>query len=303
MDNFTIHQLKIFGTVVEAKNITKAAAHLHMTQPAASIQLKKLQQNIGTDLYYMNGKDLTLTDAGKEFYQVFLSVRDRLDAFESTLTDLKTGLRGKLSITAASTAKYVMPYLLGEFKKKYPGVDIALKITDRFEVIHQITQMNYNLAILSRVPRNTDLESTPFLKNPLVFACHPSHPLSGEKSITLRALRDEVFVIREEGSGTRMVMEDLLSKSNIQPQIGMELGTNEAVKHAIMAGIGISLVSELSLKSELELGKISILEVDSLPVITHWNAIYRKSRRVHPVTEHFLNFLENRKGFTAESGS
>ncbi|WP_340104984.1 LysR family transcriptional regulator [Rhodohalobacter sp. 8-1] len=300
MDHFTIHQLKLFGTVVEAGNITKAAERLHMTQPAASIQLKKLQQNIGTDLYYMNGKNLTLTDAGKEFYRVFLSVRDRLEAFEATLTDLKSGLRGKLSITAASTAKYVMPYLLGEFKDKYPEVDIALKITNRFEVIHQITQMDYNLAILSQVPHNTDLESTPFLRNPLVFACHPSHPLSGKQNINLRTLRDEVFIIREEGSGTRIVMEELLSKSDIHPRIGMELGTNEAVKHAIMAGIGISLVSELSLKSDLELGKISLLDVESLPVITYWNAIYKKSRRVHPLTEHFLSFLEQRKEFSTE---
>ena len=295
MDSFTIHQLKIFGTVVEEKGITKASARLHMTQPAVSIQMKKLQQNIGTDLYFFKGKDLTLTDAGKEFYRVFLSIRDRLDAFESTLTELKSGLRGKLSITAASTAKYVMPYLLGEFKEKYPGVDIALKVTNRFEVIHQITNLDYNLAILSQVPKTKNLKATPFLKNPLVFACHPSHPLSGKQSLTLQSLSQEEFVIREEGSGTRMMMEKLFSKANIQPKIGMELGTNEAVKQAIMADIGISLVSELSLTSELQLKKISILNVEGLPVKTNWNAIYRKSRRIHPVTEHFLNFLNERK--------
>ncbi len=295
MDSFTIHQLKIFGTVVEEKGITNASVRLHMTQPAVSIQLKKLQQNIGTDLYYIQGKKLELTDAGKEFYRVFLTIRDRLDAFESTLTELKSGLRGKLSITAASTAKYVMPYLLGEFKKKYPAVDISLKITDRFEVIHQITNLDFNLAILSQVPPNPDFAAAPFMKNPLVFACHPSHPLSGKKDIDLQDLKEEVFIIRERGSGTRMVMEKLIAKANIQPTIGMELGTNEAVKQAIMADIGISLVSELSVTSELELKKISILDVKGLPVKTNWNTISRKSRHIHPVTKHFLNFLDQRK--------
>ena len=293
--DFTIHQLQIFGAVVMERSITGAARKLHMTQPAVSIQMKQLQQHVGMELYENRGKQFRLTDAGEELYQLYLSVMNRMNTFDSTLSQIKGGLKGTLSISAASTAMYIMPYLLGEFQKEFEEVEISLKVTNRFEVINHITNQDYSLAILTQVPDRDNLESIPFLKNPLVFAAHPSHPLAGRRLDNLKALQNETFIIREQGSGTRMVMEKLLEDAGLQPKIGMELGTNEAVKQAIMAGIGVSLVSELSLTSERRLEKISVLDIEGLPVNTYWHAIYRRGRKVNPVTEHFLSFLERKK--------
>lgn len=291
--NYTLHQLKVFSEVAKKQSITKAAESLHMTQPAVSIQVKKLQESIGSPLIEIIGKKLYLTEAGEQLYKMQQAIEDHTEAFEAYVSDLKGGLTGNLTISAASTAKYFLPYLLGAFQEQYPKVKISLKVTNRDEVLHHLEQNEYQIAILTQLPDDPTIISTPFFKNPLVMACHPDHPLANKKRLHLEDLKDEVFVFREPGSGTRMVMEKLFKQAKINPKIAMELGTNEAVKQAIMAGIGISLISKLSMYSELNTKKIDELDIVNYPVVTHWHTLYRKDKVITRVLKNFMEFLHS----------
>ena len=293
--NFTLHQLKIFEAVARKNSITKAAESLHMTQPAVSIQIKQLQNSVGTPLISYTGKSLYLTEAGEEMLRVQQTIKSQTDAFEAYISDLKGGLKGTLSISAASTAKYFLPYLLGAFQKKYPGIKISLKVTNRDEVLSHLYSNEYQLAILTQLPEDDSIKSEPFLENPLVMACPPDHPLSRKKKLKLSDLKNEPFIYRESGSGTRMVMEKELKRAGIYPEKAMELSTNEAVKQAIMAGIGVSLISKLSMKTELKAGTISTIDVNRYPIQTHWRVLYMQDKIISKVFLNFIEFLRDEK--------
>lgn len=290
--NFTLHQLQVFGKVAKLRSMTRAAESMHMTQPAVSIQIKQLQESLDLALIEIVGKKLYLTEAGEELYRVYQNLNEELDIFNARISQLKGGLTGQLTISAASTAKYFLPYLLGAFKQKYPGIDVSLKVTNRDEVLSHLKQNEYDLAILTQVPKDEPIEATPFLNNPLVMGAHPDHPLAGKTSVRINQLSEEAFVYREPGSGTRMVMEQYLQRNQIPIDPVMELGTNEAVKQAIMAGIGISLISRLSLTNELQLGKITILDIEGFPLKSSWHTLHRKEKKLSPVTANFIEFLQ-----------
>ncbi|HKI47014.1 MAG TPA: LysR family transcriptional regulator [Balneolales bacterium] len=290
--NFTLHQLYVFGMVAKKRSITKASKELHMTQPAVSIQIKQLQDAVDLPIIEVVGRKLYLTEAGEYLYQTFQNVDRELESFDAAVSQLKGGLKGRLTISAASTAKYFLPYLLGEFKRRYPKVDILLKVTNRDEVLHHLAKNEYDLSILTQIPDDESIEAVPFLENPLVMCAPPQHRLVGKKNIAIRDLKNEPFIYRELGSGTRMVMEAYLKKHDIRIKPSMELGTNEAVKQAIMAGIGISLISRLSLQNDLPNNRIAILDLQHFPIMTHWHAIFKKEKKQIPVTSNFLSFLE-----------
>jgi len=290
--NFTLHQLYIFGTVAEQKSMTKAARQLHMTQPAVSIQIKQLQQSVDIPLIEVLGRKLYLTEAGKRLYEVYKTIDRELESFDAVISQLKGGLKGTLNVSCASTAKYFLPYLLGEFQKRYPEVKISLKVTNRNDVIHHLSQNEYDLAILTQIPKDESITSIPFLENPLVMVAHPEHRLSDEKKISIDQLKDEPFIFRELGSGTRMEMEKYLKEHGINIKPIMEMGMNEAIKQAIMAGIGLSIISKLSLGNELALNKISILDMPDFPLMTQWNVLFKKEKKLTPVTQNFISFLQ-----------
>ncbi|TYP92735.1 DNA-binding transcriptional regulator, LysR family [Fodinibius salinus] len=289
---FTLHQLYVFGMVARHKSMTEAAQHLHMTQPAVSIQIKKLQEAVDIPLIEVVGRKLYLTEAGERLYEAYKNIDLELESFEAVTSQLKGGLKGSLNVSCASTAKYFLPYLLGEFQKRYPEVQISLKVTNRNEVIHHLSQNEYDLGILTQIPNDDSIDSIPFLENPLVMGAPPEHSLSGEKKVSTEQLTEEPFVFRELGSGTRMVMESYFKENGMNVSPIMELGMNEAVKQAIMAGIGLSLISKLSLENELNLNKISILNVPDFPMMTHWHMLYKKDKRLTPVTQNFISFLQ-----------
>ena len=288
---FTLRQLSVFGAVARHKSMTKAARELHMTQPAVSIQIRKLQDSVGLPLIEITGRDLHLTEAGVELYKTHQLFETQLEAFEAAVSELKGGLTGSLTISAASTAKYFLPYLLGEFRKKFPKIEISLKVTNRDEVLQHLQANEYNLAVLTQVPEDDTIEAIPFLENPLVMCAPKGHPLVGKKAVDPLKLEGEPIIYREKGSGTRMVMEKFFRDKNLNVSPTMELGTNEAVKQAIMAEIGLSLISKLSLENELKLDKIEILDLKGFPIRTRWHALYNKERIKSPVTENFLDFL------------
>ncbi|MGM0505713.1 MAG: LysR substrate-binding domain-containing protein [Bacteroidota bacterium] len=292
--NFTLHQLKVFGTVVRHRSMTKASNELHMTQPAVSIQIKQLQKAIGIPLIEVIGRRIHLTEAGRHLYKMQQSVSNEVELFDATVSQLKGGLEGNLTISAASTAMYFLPYLLGAFQQRYPKIQISLKVTNRDEVLDHLKNNEYDLAILTQIPDDPSIDVIPFLENPLVICSAPDHPLADESDVRVQQLKDEPIIYREPGSGTRMVLERYLVEHGIASKPIMELGTNEAVKQAIMGGIGISLISKLSLGNELELNKISILDIGNLPIMTHWSAVSKKEKKLSPVTRNFLLFLQEK---------
>ena len=292
--NFTLHQLYVFGMVARHKSMTEAARRLHMTQPAVSIQIKQLQEAVGIPLIEVVGRRLHLTEAGERLYEAYQAIDLELESFDAVISQLKGGLKGSLNISCASAAKYFLPYLLGEFQKRYPEIKISLKVTNRNEVIHHLSQNEYDLAILTQLPNDESITAIPFLKNPLVMGAPPEHPLTGKKDITIEQLKEDPFIFRELGSGTRMVMESYLKEHGIKIKPIMELGMNEAIKQAIMAGIGLSIISKLSLGNELYLNKISILDMPDFPIMTHWHVLFKKRKRLTPVTQNFISFLQEK---------
>jgi DNA-binding transcriptional LysR family regulator len=291
--SFTLHQLDVFAEVAKQKSMTKAAEKLFMSQPAISIQVKKLQDHFGISLFEVIGKELFLTEAGKELYQAQKSIRKELNNLEMTLSEMKGMLKGTLNIAVVSTAKYFMPYILGAYRNKYKNIQISLKVTDRNEVKELLRNNLCDLAVFSELPGELDLESIDFLTNQLMMASAPDHPLAKEKDINFKTLEEYAFLIREPGSGTRMVMQRLFDQYDINPNIVMELGTNEAVKQAIMAGIGISLISKYSLTLEESLGKISVLDVSDLPYENVWKMVYPKGKKLSPAAQNFIEFTVN----------
>ncbi len=292
--SYTLHQLDVFASVAKNKSITKAAKELFMSQPAVSIQVKKLQEHFDIDLIEVIGKQLYLTDAGIELYNSQKKIKDELKSLEMALDELKGVMKGKLSIVVVSTAKYFMPYILGKFRNESPQVQISLKVTDRIEVTSQLKENACDLAVYSELPEGIVLEHIEFLSNPLVLAASPDHELANKKNIQWKDLEKYDFLIRETGSGTRLVMERLLNQENIEPEIVMELSTNEAVKQAIMADIGISLVSRYSLLNEEKMGKISVLDVQGLPYVNNWKLVYPKGKKLSPVARSFIEFAKNK---------
>tara|TARA_R100001143_G_C3360597_1_gene135215 strand:+ start:6281 stop:7192 length:912 start_codon:yes stop_codon:yes gene_type:complete len=289
---YTLHQLNIFSAVARYKNITKAAQSLNMTQPAVSIQLKQLQESLDIPLIEFISNKLTLTEAGEELLEMHKKLIDLTDSYDQFISEMKGGLRGSLKISAASTAKYFLPYYLGKFQKKFPQVKISLKITNRDEVLHHLHMNEYQIGILTQIPQDQSIISEPFLENPLVFACHPEHSLLKKSPITIKDLKDEAFIFREKGSGTRMIMEKILHDSGIKPKIAMELYTNEAVKQAIMADIGVSLISKISMPSELKLGLIACFDTIKLPIQTYWHTLHKKDKVVTSTIRNFLQFIK-----------
>jgi DNA-binding transcriptional LysR family regulator len=292
--SYTLHQLDVFASVAKNKSITKAAKELFMSQPAVSIQVKKLQEHFDIDLIEVIGKQLYLTDAGVELYNSQKKIKNELKSLEMALDELKGVMKGKLSIVVVSTAKYFMPYILGKFRNELPQVQISLKVTDRNEVTSQLKENTSDLAVYSQLPEGIALEQIEFLSNPLVLAASPDHQLADKKNIQWKDLEKYDFLIRETGSGTRLVMERLLNEENIDPEMVMELSTNEAVKQAIMAGIGISLVSRYSLLNEEKMGKISVLDVKGLPYVNNWKLVYPKGKKLSPVARSFIDFAKNK---------
>lgn len=290
--NFTLHQLQVFGAVARNLSMTKTANELNMTQPAVSIQIKQLQDALGIPLLEVIGRKIYLTEAGRHLHKMQQSINNEIESFYATISQLKGGLEGTLTISAASTAKYFLPYLLGEFRQRYPNIQISLKVTNRDEVLGHLKENEYDLAVLTQVPDDRSIDVIPFLDNPLVMCSSPNHPLADQTDISIRQLKNEPFIFREPGSGTRIVMERFLAKHKISSKPIMELGTNEAVKQAIMGGIGISLISKLSLENEFKLNKIAILDVNKTPIQTRWHALSRKAKNLSPVSQNFLDFLQ-----------
>lgn len=289
--HFTLQQLKLFEAVARHRSYTRAAEELFLTQPAVSIQVKRLEDSAGLPLLELVGKRLYLTPAGREVYEACKEVLMRLESLEEEIISMRGKVRGPLNIAVVTSGKYFMPHLLGAFLHQYPEVQPRLTVTNRARVISRLSNNDDDLLIMGQVPDHYDVEVKPFLENPLVVIAHPDHPLTREKNIPLERLVQERRLTREDGSGTRMAFDRLLTEHNLNFRPYMELGSSEAIKQAVMANLGISVLSLHNARLELAAGLIAMVDVQGFPLKRTWYAVHLKNKKLPLVVKTFLDFI------------
>lgn len=289
--HITLRQLRIFETVTRRLSYTKAAEELHLSQPAVSMQIRQLEEIIGLELFEKLGKRIQATEAGKELFNYSQAISYQLREAKEVLSAMKGLGRGRLKLAVASTINYFAPKLLAGFSKRYPGVSLHLDVTNRKQIIRLLEANETDLVLMGQPPDEIELESTPFMENPLVVIAPPEHALSKEKHIPLDRLANEIFVIREPGSGTRITMERIFQERGLQMRLGMEITRNEAIKQAVRAGLGLSVVSQHTIELELETKRLAILNVEGFPVMRKWYLVYRTGKRLSPLAEAFKQYL------------
>jgi DNA-binding transcriptional LysR family regulator len=287
----TLRQLEVFQAIARLGSFTRAAEELHLTQPTVSMQIKKLTDATGVPLFEQVGNKIYLTDAGRELYDTCRNIFEHLSRFEMFVDDQKGLKKGKLRLAVVTTAKYFVPRLLGSFCHKYPGVDVSLKVTNRERVLERLAENQDDLYILGQPPDNLDVEFREFLDNPLVVLAPIDHPLAGRKRVPLVRLAREPFLMREPGSGTRKAVERLFEQNNIRPNIRMELGSNEAIKQAIVGGLGVSVLSRHALALDASTSQIAILDVQQFPIKRQWYAVNLKGKQLSVVARTFMDYL------------
>jgi LysR family transcriptional regulator, low CO2-responsive transcriptional regulator len=287
----TLHQLKVFEVVARHGSFTRAAEELFLTQPTVSIQVKQLTKAVGLPLFEQVGKRLYLTDAGRELLATCREIFDRLDQFEMTVADFKGLKQGRLRLAAVTTTKYFIPRLLGPFCQKYPGIDIEFQVTNHERLVARLSENLDDLYILSQLPEHLDISYHAFLDNPLVVLAPVFHPLAQEKNIPLKRLAEEPFIMREPGSGTRSSIQKLLDQHGLSVKVRLELGSNEAIKQAIIGGLGISVLSRHTLGLEANTNKLAILDVEGFPIRRHWYAVYPSGKQLSVVAHTFFQYL------------
>lgn len=286
----TLHQLKVFHKVASIMNYTKAADELGLTQPAVSIQLKQLENNLALPLFEKIGKKLFLTPAGDELNVFCHDMFERFNNIDMTLSAMKGELEGDFRLSAVSSAKYFTPHLLGAFHKRYPKVSLHLDIVNREQIIQRLQDNNDDLVIMGLVPESMALTSHPFIDNHIVAIASPSHPLAGQKNIKLNQLAEYPFIFREKGSGTRKVLEELFKDKGLSITPNMLLGSSETIKQGVMADLGISALSRHSVTLELATKSLVELDIECFPLVRSWCLVHHENKKLSPVAQAFINF-------------
>ncbi len=291
--NVTFRQLKLLEAVARLSSFTRASEELHLTQPAVSTQIKQLEDEVGMPLFEQLGKKIFLTEAGREMYEFSRNIARQFVDIESVLDDMRGVKRGSLKLVATATCKYFAPYLLAGFSKLHDNVQVHLEITNRENVVTALQENVPDMAIMGTPPDEIPLNYRAFMENPLVVIAHPEHPLVHEQRIPLEELLKENFILREKGSGTRNAVERFLQGRNLSVTATMEMSRNEAIKHAVMAGLGLGIVSLHTLEFELKLKKLAILSVEGFPIMKEWYLVTRSGKRMSPIAQAFHDFVLN----------
>ena len=280
--NYTLHQLMIFLEVVKQKSITRAAGSMYMTQPALSIQLKNFQSQFDIPLTEVIGKKLYITDFGLSIAEIAENVIREADAIKYKTKEYSDLVAGKLRISSASTGKYVMPYFLSGFQKRYPGVDLILDVSNKTQVVQNLKDNEIDFALVSVVPEGLEIEEEMLLENKLFMVGH-----------TKRRDAKSPLIYREDGSATRLAMDQYLEKARERKSI--KLTSNEAVKQALIAGLGTSMIPLIGIKNELSTGQLHIIPAKGLPIVTNWRLVWLKKKKLSPIAEAYLRFLRDNK--------
>lgn len=305
MLHLTLRQLKVFETVARHLSFSRAADELYLSQPAVSMQVKQLEENVRLPLFEQMGKQIYLTEAGSELYQYSRDILQRLSDLEEALDELKGMERGKLNIAVVTTANYFAPHLLAKFCQHYSGVTVSLNVSNRESVLKQLDDNIIDLAIMGQPPDNLDIISESFMQNPLVIVAPPDHPLCQSRQIPVQRMAREIFLVREPGSGTRSAMERFFKRHGVKINKGMETDTTEAIKQAVQAGMGLGIMSKHSAELEIETGRLKILDVLGFPIVRYWFVVNRKNKRLSAIAQSFKEFLlkEGRVGMHAENNT
>jgi LysR family transcriptional regulator, low CO2-responsive transcriptional regulator len=293
MFHFTLRQLQVFEKVASHLNYSRAAEELYLSQPAVSMQIKQLEGHIGLPLFEQMGKKIFLTEAGRELFHYARSIAQQLAEMEAVFNEMKGLGHGKLTLSVVNTANYFTPKLLARFCQRYPNINVILQVANRDAVLKQLADNSTDLAIMGQPPDGLDLSAESFLDNPLVVIAAPGHPLAKLKRVKFARLAEETFLSREKGSGTRSAMERVFAQHKIQPHISMEMETNEAIKQAVQAGMGLGILSLHSIELELETKRLAMLNVEHFPLLRHWFVAHRSNKRLSSAALAFKEFLLN----------
>lgn len=293
--NYTLHQLKIFLTICETESITKAAEILHLTQPAVSIQLKNLQAQFEFPLTEVVRRKLYITDFGVEIAETCKRILNEAEAINQKIQIYKGQISGTLKISVVSTGKYVMPYFLTQFLNENPGVELKMDVTNKYSVVESLEKNQVDFSLVSILPEKTPLSTIDLMANKLYLVGNPDHPDFLEKKQPLKYLKGIDLIFREAGSGTRQTLERFFQQKQLQIQKKMELTSNEAVKQAVVAGLGFAIMPLIGIKNELQNGDLRIIPMDDFPLTSTWQLTWPTSKKHSPAAKAFLDFVEKNK--------
>ncbi|SHI42468.1 LysR substrate-binding domain-containing protein [Aquimarina spongiae] len=292
--NYTLHQLQIFLEIVEKGSVTKASESLFLTQPAVSIQLKKFQDQFPLPLTEIIGRKLYVTDFGKEIAEAAQKILEEVSTIDHKINQFQGKLAGKLSISVVSTGKYVMPYYLSDFVNAHPGIDFKMDVTNKLKVVEDLEENKVDFALVSVLPEHLDLVKLPLVINSLylVGGAEREKLRTGKKELIFT---EQPLLYRERGSATRKAMEAFIEGKNLPVKKKIELTSNEALKQSVIAGLGYSIMPMIGIKNSLNNGDITIIPFKGLPIRTQWNLVWLKRKKLSPVAQAFIDFLELEK--------
>lgn len=292
--NYTFNQLEIFLKVIETQSVTKAAEALHLSQPAVSIQLKNFQEQFDVPLTEVVGRKIHITDFGREIGLAAQKILQEANTIQHLAQAYKGLLSGKLKLAVVSTGKYVMPRFLAGFMQMHPDLALEMTVTNKQKVLESLEQNLVDFALVSVLPSQMQVEKIDLLKNKLYLVGSHQLPVKNPEKV-LDKLQELPLIFREEGSGTRYVMEKFIARHKIRVQKKLELTSNEAVKQAVIAGLGYSIMPLIGIRNELLNGEIQIIPVKGLPIKTTWSMLWLKGKRHSPVAAAFLQYIKSKK--------
>ena len=292
----TLHQLRTFRAVAEQLSFSAAAHELSISQPSVSYQVKELEAVLGLPLIDRLGKRVRLTEAGEVLYEYARRTLTLLDEVALVMEQMRGIERGTLRVGASSTVGiYVIPLALGAFKKLHPNLALSLEIGARETLQERVKGSVLDLAVLSLPIADPDLESTPFMDDELVMVVPAGHPLAGRAGLTLRHFAGESFLMREPGSGTRVAVEMATRRAGVTLQVGMELGSNGAIKHAVEAGLGVAVLSSHAIELERRGGGLVVVDIEGFPLLRPWSIVHLRRRQLPAAVGQFIEFLRDRR--------
>ena len=289
--NITFRQLRLFLALAQTESVTKAARMMHVTQPTASMQLKEITENVGLPLFEVISKKVHLTQLGVELAKTAREMTAQWEAFEQHVTQTRGLTKGNLRVAVVSTSKYFIPRLLGSFCSKYPEVDISLEILNRDGVIKRLEDNSDDLYVMSKPPVHIDLEDHILMPNPLCMIAYKGHPLANKKNLRLQDLKEERFILRELGSGTRMSTDLHFKQKKFTPNLLLELGSNEAIKKAVASRLGVAVMSIHALDQFDYDNEISVLKLQDFPINSQWHLVHLKGKALTPIAKAFYEHV------------
>jgi len=291
MKNATFRQLRVFSEVARQLSFAKAARALHLTPPAVTMQVRELEGHVGMPLFDRSGRSVTLTTAGEYMLVYARKMLATLKDAEDTAARLLKLEVGTLTIGMVSTAKYFLPHLLAQFRREHEGIEIRLAVGNREQLVRMLHANEVDIAIMGRPPKELATRAEPFAAHPHVFVAPVGHPLTQAGPLTPEALRGQGFILREEGSGTRAALEKFLLQARVEPRVTMEMASNETIKQAVIAGMGLSFLSLHTLGLELDNQLIALLPIEGAPVVRAWNVVHTLAKLLSPAAEAFRYFV------------